>query len=61
MDHLSPSKIPKVSKNAMLILGIIDFLLFGVGTIILGIMKEDLWCVIIGVLQVLYIQRFLIR
>ncbi|EGC34932.1 hypothetical protein DICPUDRAFT_55483 [Dictyostelium purpureum] len=51
-DHFMPSAIPVLEKNVMIICGILDFFLFGIGTIILGALDDcNIWCVLIGVLQ----------
>ncbi|GAM29025.1 hypothetical protein SAMD00019534_122010, partial [Acytostelium subglobosum LB1] len=51
-DNFLPSAIPSLEKNVMIICGILDFFLFGIGTIILGVLDNcNVWCVIIGVLQ----------
>jgi len=46
-----PSAIPAVEKMLALICGILDFFLFGIGTIIVGVIANNFWCVIIGILQ----------
>eukprot|EP01133_Synstelium_polycarpum_P008006 gene8006-9405_t len=51
-DNFMPSAIPSLESNIMIICGILDFFLFGIGTIILGVLDNcNVWCVIIGILQ----------
>jgi len=50
-DDLNPNNIPKVDKTLGLICGIIDFFLFGIGTIVVGLASGSINQVIIGILQ----------
>jgi len=50
-EILNPDKIPGIDKTLALVCGIIDFFLFGIGTMIVGIVANDMMQVVIGILQ----------
>jgi hypothetical protein len=50
--HFHPRSIPHSDSVVALISGLLNFYLFGLGTIILGLLSDiDLWQTFIGVLQ----------
>jgi len=51
MDRTTGLQVPKPERNAAICLGIVNFIFFGCGTIVGGIMTNEMADVVIGLCQ----------